>query len=102
MFKRSKTAFTHAEMEKKGTVGNECYYRLHTYNSEKCKNYGICFTDKTILFRRDFQTLKERAARAGPSSNVHQFCIPKSSCFMRETAKRISFFLEILMLYGVY
>ena len=36
-------------------------------------------------------------------SNVHQFCIAKSSCLMRKTTvKRISFFLEILMLYEVY
>ena len=35
-----------------------------------------------------------------PFFKFHQFCIPKSSCFMRETAvKQISFFLEMLMLY---
>ena len=53
---------------------------------------------KLPFFRRDFQTL-----RTALSSNVHQFCKPKSSCFMRERAvKRISFFLEFLMLYEVY
>ena len=40
---------------------------------------------KTTLFWRDFQTLNARAARAALSSNIHQFCIPKSSCFRRET-----------------
>ena len=30
-------------------------------------------------------TFCNRAARAAVSSNVDQFCIPKSSCFMRET-----------------
>ena len=50
--------------------------------------------EKTTLFRRDFQTLNARAVRAELSSNVHQYCKPKSSCFMRETAvKQISFFL---------
>ena len=47
--------------------------------------YEIRFTCKTTLFRRDFQTLNARAARTALSSNVHQFCIRKSSCFMRET-----------------
>ena len=38
-----------------------------------------------------FETLNSRAARAALSSNVHQFCKPKSSCFLRETAvKQIS------------
>ena len=37
------------------------------------------------LFRRNFQTLNARAARAALPSNVHQFCRPKSTCFMRET-----------------
>ena len=39
----------------------------------------ICFTAKTTLFRRDFQTLNAQA------SNFHPLCKPKSSCFMRET-----------------
>ena len=46
--------------------------------------YEIRSTAKTTLFRRDFQTLDSRTARA-----VHlqiQFSKPKSSCFMRETA----------------
>ena len=55
---------------------------------------------KLPFFRRDFQTLNARAARTALSSNVHQFCKPKSSCFMRERAvKRISFFLNSFMLY---
>ena len=55
------------------------------------------------VFQRVFQTLNARAARTTLFSNIHLFCIPKSSCFMNETAvKRISFFLESLMLYEVY
>ena len=73
------------------------------YNSEKLKKYEIRFTGKTMWFWRDFQTLNARAARAALSSIVYQFCIPKSSYFMRETTvKRISCFLEISMLYEVY
>ena len=35
--------------------------------------------------------------------NVHKFCKPKTSCFMRETAvKRISFSLQFLMLHEVF
>ena len=44
----------------------------------------------------DFQTLNAQAARTALSSNLHQFCKPKFSCFMRET--EFSFFLEYLML----
>ena len=78
-------------------------YRPHTYSSEKCKEYEIRFMDKTTLFRRDFLNLNKRAARTALSSNVHEFCKPKSSCFMREMAvTRISFSLELLMLYEVY
>ena len=74
-----------------------------TYNSEKCKKYDISFPVKTALFRRDFQALKTREARTALSSNGYHFYKPKSSCFMRETpVKRISFFLEFLMLYEVY
>ena len=78
--------------------------RIQTrYNSEKCKQYEICFAGKTPLFPRDFQTLNARAARAALSLNIHQFFRPKSSCLMHETdVKRISFFLEFLMLYEVY
>ena len=55
--------------------------------------YEICFTGKTTVFRRDFQTLNTRAGGTVLSSNVHQFFKQKSYCFMRETAvKRISFF----------
>ena len=43
-----------------------------------------------------WQTLNARPVRTTLSSNVQQFCKPKSSFFMREKAvKRISFFLEI-------
>ena len=74
-----------------------------TCNSEKCKKYGIRFMGKFTLIRRDFQTLNAGPARTAFSLNVHQFCKPKYSCFMRETAvKRIPFFLEFLMLYEVY
>ena len=59
-------------------------HRPHT-NSEKCRKYEIRFTGKTTLFRGDFQTLNARAARAALSSNVHQFVLPKSSYYMRET-----------------
>ena len=60
------------------------------------QKYEIHFTGKTTLFRRYFQTLNALAARATLSSNVHQFCIPKSSLFMRETAmKRVSMFYEV-------
>ena len=41
---------------------------------------SVSQASKTTLFRRDSQTLKVRAARTALSSNVHQFCIPKSSC----------------------
>ena len=51
----------------------------------KCKEYEICFTGKTTLFRRYFQFFKARAARADFSSNAHQFCTSKCSFFMRET-----------------
>ena len=75
-------------------------YRQTTYNSKKCKKYEIRFTEKTALFRKGFQTLNARPERTALSSNVDQFCKPKSSCFVRGTAvKRISFFLEFLMLY---
>ena len=73
-------------------------YRPHT----TLKN-AIRFTGKTTLFQRYFQTLNTWAAITTFSSNVHQFCKPKSSCFMRETAvKRIQFFLEFFMLHEVY
>ena len=70
---------------------------------KKYKKFEIRLTGQTTLFRRDFQTLSARAARATLSLNAHQVCTPKSNNFLRETAvKRISFFLEILMLYEVY
>ena len=73
------------------------------YNSEKWKKFEIRFTGKTTLFWRNFQTLKARTARATLSSNVHQVCTPKSNNFLSDTTvTRISFFLEILMLYEVY
>ena len=69
----------------------------------KWNKYEIRFTWKTTFFWRDFQTLNSRPAVTALSSNVRQFCKPKSSCFMRETAvKRISFFLEFLIVYEVY
>ena len=40
---------------------------------------------KTTLFRRDFQTLNARAARAALSSDFHHFFIQICSCFVRET-----------------
>ena len=65
--------------------------------------YENRFTEKTSLFRKDSQTFNTLPARSVISSSVHQFCKPKSSCFMRETAvKRIGFFLEFLILYEVY
>ena len=69
----------------------------------KCKEYEIRFTGKTTLFWSAFQTLNTRAGRTALYSNVHQCCKPKSRYSMCETAvKRISFFLEFLMLYEVY
>ena len=56
-----------------------------THNIEKCKKCEIRFTDKTTYFRRIFQTLNTRPARTALFLNLHQFCKPKSSCFMRET-----------------
>ena len=76
---------------------------LAWFGCEKYKKCEIYFTGKTALFRKKFQTFYARAARSAISPNVHQFCQPKSSFFMRETAvKWISFFLEFLMLYEVY
>ena len=48
------------------------------------------------LFQRDFQTLNAHTEIAALSSNAHEFCKPKSSYFMRETAvKRISLLYEV-------
>ena len=56
-----------------------------------------------VLFQNNFQIFNAQATRYALSSTFHQFCQPKSSFFMRETAvKWISFFLEFLMLYEVY
>ena len=63
----------------------------------------IRFTGQTSLFRKNFQTFNARAARSALFLNVLPFCKPKSSCFIRETVvKRISFFMEVLMLYVAY
>ena len=59
--------------------------RIDHIQNEKFKKYEIRFTGKTTLIRRDFQTLNAQAARAALSSNVYQFCNPKSRCFMRDT-----------------
>ena len=48
-------------------------YRQTTYNSKKCKKYEICFTEKTALFLKGFQTLNTRPERTALSSNVDQF-----------------------------
>ena len=65
--------------------------------------FDIRFTGKTTLFLRNYQIFNVRAARATLSSNAHHVCTPKSKNFLRDTAvTRISFFLEILMLYEVY
>ena len=49
------------------------------------------------------EILNTRTARTALSLNVHQFCKPKPSCFMREmVVKRNPFFLEFLMFYEVY
>ena len=62
-----------------------------TYNTEKCKNCEIRFTRKIIQFERDFQVLIPRAARI-----AHQFCKPKSSCFLRETDVTFCAFFDIV------
>ena len=59
------------------------HYRPHTTVKESKKKKS--FHRQNYLFQRDLQTLDARAARAALSSNVHHFCIPKSSCLMRET-----------------
>ena len=48
---------------------------------QRRKMQDIRFTGKTTFFRRDLYFERTSAL----SSNFHQFCIPKSSCFMRET-----------------
>ena len=62
------------------------------------------FHGENYLISKGFSNFEHTTpARSTLSSNVHQFCKPKSSCFMREkTVKRISFFLELFMLYEVY
>ena len=65
----------------------------------------ICnpFHKQNHLISKGVQTLNAGTARATLPLNVNQVCTPKSNNFLRETTvKRISFFLEILMLYEVY
>ena len=74
-------------------LGNRC-------KSEKWKRYWVCFTGKTILFRRDFQTLNARQSNTTLYLNVHQFRNTKYNLFVREMAvKRIMFCLESIFLY---
>ena len=71
-------------------------YRPHT-TVKNARNMKSVLRAILPYFERDLRHLNTRAARTALSSNFDQFCKPKLSCFMRETAvKRVSFFLEFL------
>ena len=73
--------------------------------TRKRQKYEIRFTRKITRSERNFQVLIVQVARIDIISNVHHFCKPKSSCFLRETAaavKRIPFFVPFSMFWVVY
>ena len=73
--------------------------RPHT-TVKNARNLKFVSQAKPPYFERIF---KLSMLEQQDSSNVHQVCTPKSNNFLRETAvKRISIFLEILMLYEAY
>ena len=87
--------------KKKGTAFLG-YSRPHT-TVKNARNTKSVSQEKLPYFEGIFELLTHEQQELPSLLNVHQYCIRKSSCFMRETAvKRILFFLEIFVLYEVY
>ena len=60
------------------------------------------FHGEYYLISKRFSNFEHTTSKNCLSSNAHQFCKPKYSCLMRETAvKRISFFLELYEVYSL-
>ena len=79
----------------------EVSYRPHT-TVTNARNLKSVSQSKLAYFEEIYKLWTHEPRIPVLSSNIHQFCIPNSSCFMRETAaKQISLFLKILMLYEV-